>query len=134
MKEALQDSFRQWYMEYKRINNKFPDFPADEVWQNPSFKFELTPDGQIPTAVAEAEGAKKDESKPSTAASGKGKGGKGDKGGKGKAGKGGDTKKGAAGKKGAKQEVGVGEQLFSAWCDIHLLSRFSLVAGRGRSW
>ncbi|KND02216.1 uncharacterized protein SPPG_02701 [Spizellomyces punctatus DAOM BR117] len=108
MKEALQDSFRQWYMEYKRINSKFPDFPADKVWQEPGFKFELTPEGQIPPAAGEADGSGAGESKPSTAASATkgGKGGKGGKGAKGKdAGKGGkDAKKGAAGKKGGKQE------------------------------
>ena len=39
MKEAIQDSFRQWYMEHKRINGKFPDFPDDEIWQKQGFQF-----------------------------------------------------------------------------------------------
>jgi hypothetical protein len=39
MKQTIQDEFRHWYMEYKRINGKFPDFPEDEVWQRPDFKF-----------------------------------------------------------------------------------------------
>ncbi len=39
MKEAIQDDFRQWYMEYKRINGKFPEFPEEEVWRRPDFKF-----------------------------------------------------------------------------------------------
>ncbi|ORY51588.1 hypothetical protein BCR33DRAFT_752854 [Rhizoclosmatium globosum] len=48
MKENMQDSFRQWYMEYKRVNGKFPDFPEDSVWQMPGFQF-----GQAPIAAAE---------------------------------------------------------------------------------
>jgi hypothetical protein len=39
MKEGIQDSFRQWYMESKRTEGKLPDFPADEVWQQSDFSF-----------------------------------------------------------------------------------------------
>jgi IQ and AAA domain-containing protein len=39
MKEAMQDDFRQWYMEHKRANGIFPEFPKEEVWQLPGFKF-----------------------------------------------------------------------------------------------
>ena len=39
IKETIQDSFRQWYMEHKRIHGKFPEFPEDEVWQKPGFQF-----------------------------------------------------------------------------------------------
>lgn len=41
MKESIQDSFRQWYMEYKRINGKLPDFPDDEVWKQNDFQFAI---------------------------------------------------------------------------------------------
>lgn len=40
MKESMQDSFRQWYMDHKRSTGKFPEFPDDEVWQQPGFKFD----------------------------------------------------------------------------------------------
>ncbi|KAJ3030613.1 UNVERIFIED_CONTAM: Dynein regulatory complex protein 11 [Siphonaria sp. JEL0065] len=43
MKENMQDSFRQWYMEFKRVNGKFPDFPDDSVWQLPGFQFGMPP-------------------------------------------------------------------------------------------
>lgn len=39
MKEGIQDNFRQWYMEYKRLNGKLPEFPADRVWQQANFSF-----------------------------------------------------------------------------------------------
>jgi IQ and AAA domain-containing protein len=89
MKEAIQDEFRQWYMEYKRLNGKFPEFPADEVWQQPNFKFSidhpmdasagkggmnLTPEAEKATPT------KKEDAKAET----KEKKEKGDKGGKGK--------------------------------------------------
>lgn len=46
MREGMQDSFRQWYMEYKRANGKFPDFPPDKYWQNPNFKFSTYVEGK----------------------------------------------------------------------------------------
>ncbi|KAJ3318253.1 Dynein regulatory complex protein 11 [Blyttiomyces sp. JEL0837] len=46
MKESLQDSFRQWYMEFKRINGKFPEFPPDKLWQQPGFQFSIGEDGK----------------------------------------------------------------------------------------
>ena len=48
MKESIQDSFRQWYMEHKRLYGKFPEFPEDEVWQKPGFQFVAPVDGQGP--------------------------------------------------------------------------------------
>lgn len=39
MKEAMQDDFRQWYMEHKRSHGVFPEFPKEEVWQHSGFKF-----------------------------------------------------------------------------------------------
>lgn len=39
MKEAMQDDFRQWYMEHKRAHGVFPEFPSEEVWQQSGFKF-----------------------------------------------------------------------------------------------
>ncbi|KAJ3254876.1 Dynein regulatory complex protein 11 [Boothiomyces macroporosus] len=54
MKEAIQDDFRQWYMEYKRINGKFPEFPTQEVWQKPDFKFSVDKE---PEAIPEADKA-----------------------------------------------------------------------------
>ncbi|KAI9193720.1 uncharacterized protein BJ171DRAFT_447074 [Polychytrium aggregatum] len=103
MKEAMQDNFRQWYMEYKRINGKFPDFPADKVWQVTGFQFPT--DGSIPM-LPESEGGEGG-SKPATAASkgGKDKDKKGDK----KKDKGkdkgkGDKKKPGSGKKGGDEE------------------------------
>ncbi|KAJ3192126.1 Dynein regulatory complex protein 11 [Irineochytrium annulatum] len=44
MKEAIQDSFRQWYMEYRRVNGKFPEFPADRAWQQSGFQFSMSED------------------------------------------------------------------------------------------
>ena len=49
IKESIQDSFRQWYMEHKRIFGKFPEFPQDEVWQEASFKFIPPVEGQVIT-------------------------------------------------------------------------------------
>jgi SpoVK/Ycf46/Vps4 family AAA+-type ATPase len=39
MKEAMQEDFRQWYMEHKRSNGVFPEFPEEEIWRQPGFKF-----------------------------------------------------------------------------------------------
>ena len=39
IKEALQDSFRHWYMEIKKDTGKLPDFPEEEDWKHPDFKF-----------------------------------------------------------------------------------------------
>ncbi|XJO74629.1 hypothetical protein BDV3_005425 [Batrachochytrium dendrobatidis] len=64
MKEAIQDDFRQWYMEYKRSNGKFPEFPPDEKWQQPGFKF-TQQDSAEPTSSDKS----KIEEKPATAAS-----------------------------------------------------------------
>ncbi|KAJ3074838.1 Dynein regulatory complex protein 11 [Rhizoclosmatium hyalinum] len=87
MKENMQDSFRQWYMEYKRVNGKFPDFPEDSVWQMPGFQF-----GQAPIAAAEPAATpetpsgkgkgkgKKEEKKKEAKKEDKGKKGKGKKG------------------------------------------------------
>ncbi|KAJ2995938.1 Dynein regulatory complex protein 11 [Globomyces sp. JEL0801] len=52
MKEAIQDEFRQWYMEFKRINGKFPEFPTEEAWNMPDFKF------SVENSLAEAAAAK----------------------------------------------------------------------------
>lgn len=46
MKEAIQDSFRLWYMEHKRIYGKFPEFPEDEVWKQAGFTFIPPVEGQ----------------------------------------------------------------------------------------
>ncbi|KAJ3270956.1 Dynein regulatory complex protein 11 [Terramyces sp. JEL0728] len=60
MKEAIQDDFRQWYMEYKRINGKFPEFPTQENWEKPDFKFVVEKE---PDAAPEAEKADGKDSK-----------------------------------------------------------------------
>ncbi|KAJ3302620.1 Dynein regulatory complex protein 11 [Kappamyces sp. JEL0829] len=62
MKEAIQDDFRQWYMEYKRINGKFPEFPEEEVWKQPDFKFTLETTDAKP-AAPEPEKSEKDSKK-----------------------------------------------------------------------
>ena len=64
IKEAIQDDFRQWYMEQKRVTGKFPDFPSENEWRAPDFKFNMVP------SIAEdskllAKGAK-GSSKPTT--------------------------------------------------------------------
>jgi hypothetical protein len=59
MKEAIQDSFRQWYMEHKRIFGKFPEFPPDEVWQKPGFQFVAPVEGQAISAEPPATEEKK---------------------------------------------------------------------------
>jgi len=64
MKEVIQDDFRQWYMEYKRINGKFPDFPEEEVWAREDFKFSV--DGSLPplpSAKSEEKSKEKADSK-----------------------------------------------------------------------
>jgi IQ and AAA domain-containing protein len=93
MKEGIQDSFRQWYMEYKRIHGKFPEFPADKVWQQPGFQFSVNDDGKEPQGDSEdgennGDDAKSEDS-PSTP-KGKDKGGKAKPGSGKKGGKGGD--------------------------------------------
>lgn len=63
MREAIQDEFRQWYMEYKRINGKFPDFPAEEVWKEANFKFSIENSGEVKPVEeekTEKEAGKKD--------------------------------------------------------------------------
>ena len=47
MKESIQDAFRLWYMEHKRIYGKFPEFPDDEVWQKVGFRFVAPVEGQV---------------------------------------------------------------------------------------
>lgn len=39
MIESLQDDFRQWYMEHKRVAGTFPDFPDDDIFLAAGFKF-----------------------------------------------------------------------------------------------
>ncbi|KAJ3140041.1 Dynein regulatory complex protein 11 [Physocladia obscura] len=97
MKETMQDNFRQWYMEYKRVNGKFPDFPPDTLWQQPGFQFGMTAMGD--EKADESGGDKNDASNSGTPA---GKGGKGK--GKGKDEKKSSAKKDDKGKKGKKGE------------------------------
>ncbi|ORZ39517.1 hypothetical protein BCR44DRAFT_74550 [Catenaria anguillulae PL171] len=66
MKESYQDAFRQWYMDSKREQGKFPDFPPDEEWKLPDFKFGQKPpelagaaaDANAATAGSDAKGSK----------------------------------------------------------------------------
>lgn len=39
MKEELLDKFRQYYLEFKRQNGTFPDFPEDEDFMRQDYKF-----------------------------------------------------------------------------------------------
>ncbi|KAI8910375.1 P-loop containing nucleoside triphosphate hydrolase protein, partial [Gorgonomyces haynaldii] len=64
MKEAMQDDFRTWYMEHKRNTGSFPEFPSDEVWQKPGFKF-TTFEAELQAQAAQAAEAQKEE-KPAT--------------------------------------------------------------------
>ena len=41
IKESIQDSFRHWYMEVKKETGKLPDFPEEDDWKHPEFKFGL---------------------------------------------------------------------------------------------
>jgi hypothetical protein len=59
IKEAIQDDFRQWYMEYKRIYGNFPEFPKEEQWKKPDFKFTVEKNSEVTTTVA-VEPSKKD--------------------------------------------------------------------------
>lgn len=72
IKEALQDSFRQWYMEFKRQNGKFPEFPPEALWKRPDFYFGM-PNPAAYEESNEQVGVKGDSKKPSSA----GKGAKG---------------------------------------------------------
>ncbi|KAJ3355843.1 Dynein regulatory complex protein 11 [Entophlyctis luteolus] len=94
MKESMQDSFRQWYMEYKRVNGKFPDFPPDSLWQQPGFQFGMV--------VAEEKNASNGDVASPGSPAGKGKKGKGGKEEKKPAKK--EEKGGKGGKKGKKGE------------------------------
>ncbi|KAJ3321919.1 Dynein regulatory complex protein 11 [Boothiomyces sp. JEL0866] len=58
MKEAIQDDFRQWYMEYKRINGKFPEFPTQEMWEKPDFKFTVEKEPEEVPEADKADGGK----------------------------------------------------------------------------
>jgi len=56
MKETLQDNFRQWYMEYKKVTGKFPEFPPDKTWQQPDYRFDepvTVPETENPTEDAD---------------------------------------------------------------------------------
>ncbi|EPZ33013.1 P-loop containing nucleoside triphosphate hydrolase protein [Rozella allomycis CSF55] len=39
IRESIQDTFRQWYMNVKKETGKFPEFPSEEEWRDPTFKF-----------------------------------------------------------------------------------------------
>jgi len=39
MREDLLDKFRQYYLEYKRVNGTFPDFPEEEDFMRQDYKF-----------------------------------------------------------------------------------------------
>ncbi|KAI9222215.1 hypothetical protein BC828DRAFT_378962 [Blastocladiella britannica] len=96
MKESYQDAFRQWYMDAKREQGKFPDFPTDEEWKLASFKFgQSLAAGNADAATsgtrtagsagADKKGAAATGKKPASAGKDKaaaGKGGKDSKGGK----------------------------------------------------
>ncbi|KAI9336953.1 hypothetical protein BDR26DRAFT_864270 [Obelidium mucronatum] len=85
MKENMQDSFRQWYMEFKRVNGKFPDFPDDSLWQLPGFQFGMPPPVSAEPVEAttpsgkDKKGGKKEEKKKEAKKDDKKKGGKGGK-------------------------------------------------------
>lgn len=83
MKEGIQDNFRQWYMEYKRLNGKLPEFPADRVWQQANFSF-MNQDAQAGDQ-GDGDANVADDSKPQSESSKKKPGSA-------------DKKKGAAGK------------------------------------
>ncbi|KAJ3219263.1 Dynein regulatory complex protein 11 [Dinochytrium kinnereticum] len=99
MKESMQDNFRQWYMEYRKIHGKFPEFPPDRLWQQPKFQFSLTDDGkdQMLDGEGEEASAKDAESRSASAKKGGDKGKKDKDAGKGKKGKPGTPKKGGKG-------------------------------------
>lgn len=63
MKEGIQDSFRQWYMESKRTTGSLPEFPADEVWQQSDFKFSSHAQTPGNDEAAQAAAAAKEEQK-----------------------------------------------------------------------
>ena len=105
IREELQDAFRQWYMDYKKQNDKLPDFPEDDEYTKPEFKFKPaapvapTTDGTAPPTTGSEE---KDGARAVSAASRK-PGSAGKK--PGSAGK----KPGSAPPKGAKEGEGDGE-------------------------
>ncbi len=39
IKEDIQDKFRQYYLDYKKQNNNFPNFPEENDFYHPEFKF-----------------------------------------------------------------------------------------------
>lgn len=80
IKEAIQDDFRQWYMEYKRTYGKFPEFPSQEDWEKPDFKFSIENSAQDATVEETKKVDKKDkkEKKPEKKADKKDKKGKGE--------------------------------------------------------
>jgi hypothetical protein len=66
IKEAIQDDFRQWYMEYKRINGKFPEFPTEEEWKKPDFKFSVEdkkPEAEVTPSESDKKSDKKGDKK-----------------------------------------------------------------------
>ena len=63
MKEALQDDFRQWYMEHKRKTGAFPEFPDQKVWEKSGFKFTSFD----PSKLQEEEVAVKEQAEPKDA-------------------------------------------------------------------
>ncbi|KAJ3116840.1 Dynein regulatory complex protein 11 [Phlyctochytrium bullatum] len=99
MKEGMQDNFRQWYIEYRKIHGKFPDFPPDRVWQQPKFQFSLTDDPNQGLGEEDENQSAKDAESRAASAKKADKGGKKDKdAGKGKkGGKPGTPKKGGKG-------------------------------------
>ncbi|RKO99434.1 hypothetical protein CXG81DRAFT_27805 [Caulochytrium protostelioides] len=74
MRETIQDGFRQWYLEYKRLHGKFPSMPAMEEFVQIGYTPRLDKtDGDAAAAVATAAAAaaakeKKDPKKEAAAA------------------------------------------------------------------
>ncbi|KAI9144683.1 hypothetical protein BKA69DRAFT_727651 [Paraphysoderma sedebokerense] len=62
IKETWQDNFRQWYLSYKKEHNQLPEYPQEDEWNQPNFKFaQKKNEGQTDKA-AEVRGGKKNTS------------------------------------------------------------------------
>jgi hypothetical protein len=53
IRERLQDDFRQYYLNYKKEKGVLPQFPEEDVWKRPDFKF-----GDEPKPLADPEADK----------------------------------------------------------------------------
>ena len=73
MKEEIQDKFRQFYLEYKKTRDTFPEFPEETDFMLPEYQF-----GDAPKSTQQEPASAKEEKKADPKAKGKAEAAAGD--------------------------------------------------------